>query len=113
MYYMYYYVLLCITCIIMYYMYYYVLLCIIMYYYVLHVLLCIIMYYYVLLCVIYNRHEGPVWQVSWAHPKYGSILASCSYDRKVSLLSGRYSITNCNTVYTTSCRLTTTGFTRC
>jgi len=28
-------------------------------------------------------HEGPVWQVSWAHPKFGSILASCSYDRKV------------------------------
>lgn len=28
-------------------------------------------------------HEGPVWQVAWAHPKYGSILASCSYDRKV------------------------------
>ena len=76
------------------------------------------MYYYILLLciVIYNRHEGPVWQVSWAHPKYGSILASCSYDRKVSLLSGRYTditITNSNTVYTTSCRLTTRGFTRC
>lgn len=28
-------------------------------------------------------HEGPVWQVSWAHPKFGSILASCSYDGKV------------------------------
>jgi len=28
-------------------------------------------------------HEGPVWQVSWAHPRYGNILASCSYDRKV------------------------------
>jgi len=28
-------------------------------------------------------HEGPVWQVSWAHPKFGSLLASCSYDRKV------------------------------
>jgi len=28
-------------------------------------------------------HEGPVWQVCWAHPKFGSILASCSYDRKV------------------------------
>jgi protein transport protein SEC13 len=28
-------------------------------------------------------HEGPVWQVAWAHPKYGSLLASCSYDRKV------------------------------
>lgn len=29
------------------------------------------------------RHEGPVWQVAWAHPMYGNILASCSYDRKV------------------------------
>ncbi|XP_063216387.1 protein SEC13 homolog [Bacillus rossius redtenbacheri] len=28
-------------------------------------------------------HHGPVWQVSWAHPKYGGLLASCSYDRKV------------------------------
>jgi len=28
-------------------------------------------------------HEGPVWQVCWAHPKFGPILASCSYDRKV------------------------------
>jgi protein transport protein SEC13 len=24
-----------------------------------------------------------VWQVAWAHPKFGSLLASCSYDRKV------------------------------
>ena len=29
------------------------------------------------------RHEGPVWQVDWAHPKFGCILASCSYDRRV------------------------------
>lgn len=28
-------------------------------------------------------HEGPVWQVAWAHPRYGSVLASCSYDRKI------------------------------
>ncbi|CAD7691968.1 unnamed protein product [Nyctereutes procyonoides] len=28
-------------------------------------------------------HEGPVWQVAWAHPMYGNILASCSYDWKV------------------------------
>eukprot|EP00897_Mesotaenium_endlicherianum_P006748 jgi/Mesen1/6100/ME000031S05368 len=28
-------------------------------------------------------HDGPVWMVSWAHPKFGSILASSSYDRKV------------------------------
>ncbi|KAG1652498.1 Protein SEC13 [Nymphon striatum] len=30
-----------------------------------------------------QEHEGPVWQVAWAHPMYGNILASCSYDRKV------------------------------
>jgi protein transport protein SEC13 len=28
-------------------------------------------------------HEGPVWQVAWAHPKFGVLLASCSYDGKV------------------------------
>lgn len=28
-------------------------------------------------------HQGPVWQVAWAHPKFGSVLASCSYDGKV------------------------------
>lgn len=30
-----------------------------------------------------RRHEGPVWQVSWAHPRFGSLLASCGYDRRV------------------------------
>jgi protein transport protein SEC13 len=29
------------------------------------------------------RHEGPVWQVAWAHPRFGSLLASCGYDRRV------------------------------
>lgn len=28
-------------------------------------------------------HDGPVWQVAWAHPKFGNVLASCSYDGKV------------------------------
>lgn len=28
-------------------------------------------------------HFGPVWQISWSHPRYGNLLASCSYDRKV------------------------------
>jgi len=28
-------------------------------------------------------HAGPIWQIAWAHPKFGSILASCSYDKKV------------------------------
>jgi len=28
-------------------------------------------------------HEGPVWQVAWAHPKFGSLLASCAFDHRV------------------------------
>ncbi|KAJ3062920.1 GTPase-activating protein S13, partial [Podochytrium sp. JEL0797] len=28
-------------------------------------------------------HQGPVWQVAWAHPKFGTVLASCSYDANV------------------------------
>jgi len=28
-------------------------------------------------------HDGPVWQVAWAHPKFGTVLASCSFDGKV------------------------------
>jgi len=28
-------------------------------------------------------HEGPVWEVAWAHPMFGNLLASASYDRKV------------------------------
>ncbi|XP_073994204.1 nuclear pore and COPII coat complex component secretory 13 isoform X2 [Rhodnius prolixus] len=28
-------------------------------------------------------HFAAVWQVSWAHPKFGNILASCSYDKRV------------------------------
>lgn len=27
--------------------------------------------------------DSPVWKVSWAHPKFGSIIASCSYDMSV------------------------------
>ena len=30
-----------------------------------------------------QEHEGPVWQVSWAHPKFGVILASASFDGSV------------------------------
>ncbi len=30
-----------------------------------------------------GRHDAPVWQVSWAHPRFGSLLASCGYDGKV------------------------------
>ncbi|XP_055335950.1 protein SEC13 homolog [Paramacrobiotus metropolitanus] len=28
-------------------------------------------------------HDDAVWQVSWANPLYGTVLASCGYDKKV------------------------------
>ncbi|XP_026192526.1 protein transport protein SEC13, partial [Cyclospora cayetanensis] len=28
-------------------------------------------------------HSGPVWQVCWAHPRFGSVLGSCGYDRRI------------------------------
>ncbi len=31
----------------------------------------------------FQAHEGPVWQVAWAHPKYENVLASCGYDKRV------------------------------
>ena len=34
-------------------------------------------------CIIITSHDGPVWQVAWAHPKFGNILASCGYDHRV------------------------------
>jgi len=30
-----------------------------------------------------KAHDGAVWQVSWAHPKFGVLLASASFDSKV------------------------------
>ena len=28
----------------------------------------------------FKAHEGPIWQVAWAHPKYESVVATCGYD---------------------------------
>lgn len=28
-------------------------------------------------------HEGPVWRVAWAHPRFGVLLASCGFDHRV------------------------------
>ncbi|ORZ29406.1 protein transporter sec-13 [Catenaria anguillulae PL171] len=30
-----------------------------------------------------KAHTGPVWAVAWSHPKFGSLLASASYDGRV------------------------------
>ena len=41
-------------------------------------------------------HDGPVWEVGWAHPKWGSVVASCSYDGTVLVFRedapGRWSV---------------------
>lgn len=34
---------------------------------------------------VLKGHEGPVWKVSWAHPRFGSLLATCSYDMKIAI----------------------------
>lgn len=31
----------------------------------------------------FSAHLGPVWRVTWAHPEFGAIIASCSFDRNV------------------------------
>ncbi|OCF31580.1 protein transporter SEC13 [Kwoniella heveanensis CBS 569] len=33
--------------------------------------------------IVLKGHTAPVWQLAWAHPSFGSILASCSYDGRV------------------------------
>lgn len=43
----------------------------------------IIVEYYFIDCCIIQSHGGPVWKVVWAHPEFGQILATCSFDRSV------------------------------
>lgn len=30
-----------------------------------------------------QAHEGSVLKVSWAHPEFGQVIATCSFDRTV------------------------------
>ena len=29
----------------------------------------------------WKSHSGSVWKVTWAHPEFGQIVATCSFDR--------------------------------
>lgn len=29
----------------------------------------------------WKAHSGSVWKVTWAHPDFGQVLATCSFDR--------------------------------
>lgn len=44
------------------------------------------------------RHSGPVWKIAWSHPRYGSLLASCSYDGSVKIF--KFEDTSYSVVYT-------------
>uniref|UniRef100_A0A1I7ZYF8 WD_REPEATS_REGION domain-containing protein n=1 Tax=Steinernema glaseri TaxID=37863 RepID=A0A1I7ZYF8_9BILA len=33
----------------------------------------------------WKMHFGPVWRVRWAHPEFGQILATCSFDKTVQI----------------------------
>ena len=34
---------------------------------------------------VFQAHDGPVWRVRFAHPRFESLLASCGYDNKVKI----------------------------
>lgn len=33
------------------------------------------------LSATWKAHSGSVWKVTWAHPEFGQVLATCSFDR--------------------------------
>ncbi|XP_018618564.1 nucleoporin SEH1-like isoform X1 [Scleropages formosus] len=33
----------------------------------------------------WKTHSGSVWRVTWAHPEFGQVLASCSFDRTAAI----------------------------
>ena len=33
----------------------------------------------------WKAHSGSVWKVTWAHPEFGQVLATCSFDRMVTI----------------------------
>lgn len=42
----------------------------------------VVVYWFVCLFVfLFQTHSGSVWRVTWAHPEFGQVLASCSFDR--------------------------------
>ena len=33
------------------------------------------------LFLLFQTHSGSVWKVTWAHPEFGQVIATCSFDR--------------------------------
>jgi len=34
----------------------------------------------------WKAHSGSVWRVTWAHPEFGQVLATCSFDRTATIV---------------------------
>ena len=34
---------------------------------------------------MWEAHRGPVWKLAWAHPQFGHLIASASFDRTVGI----------------------------
>jgi len=43
--------------------------------------------------VIKNAHQAAIWRLSWAHPEFGQLLASCSHDTSVHIWEEQESVT--------------------
>lgn len=52
-----------------------------------HILLFVLMATSCLSWAVYasQAHTASVWRVTWAHPEFGSILATCSFDRTAAI----------------------------
>jgi len=33
----------------------------------------------------WKAHNGSVWKVTWAHPDFGQVIATCSFDRTAAI----------------------------
>jgi len=42
---------------------------------------------------ITDCHNGSIWRLSWAHPEYGNLIASCSEDRSIKIWEEQVGIT--------------------
>lgn len=42
---------------------------------------------------IADRHNGSIWRLSWAHPEFGNLIASCSEDRTVNIWEEQIGVT--------------------
>lgn len=52
------------------------------------------------ICIV-QTHSGSVWKVTWAHPEFGQVLASCSFDRTAAVWEEQGTIYRVHDLYDT------------